>query len=45
MNDFEIADLAEQLEGLHEVVEVLQTLLHDCCCDEKDSKPTKKGKK
>jgi hypothetical protein len=43
MNDFEIADLAAQLEGLHEQVEYLLA-----CCEECDNcKPikTKKGKK
>ena len=41
MNDFEIAELAEQLAGLHEQIEYLLA-----CCESCDNcKPTKKGKK
>ena len=31
-----LEELSEQVAGLHQVVEVLETLLHDCCCDKKD---------
>jgi hypothetical protein len=49
MNDFEgeqvlseLTELKDQVAGLHQVVEVLETLLHDCCCDKKDGKKEKK---
>ena len=39
MNDFEIAELAEQLEGLHEVVEALSAGCGcDCTCKKKKGK-------
>ena len=37
MNDFEVKDLAEQLEGLHEVVEALLAKPSCCCKVEEDA--------
>jgi len=37
MNDFEVKDLAEQVEGLHQVVEALLEESCDCCCSSEDA--------
>tara|TARA_R100000008_G_scaffold1461_1_gene1210 strand:+ start:415 stop:525 length:111 start_codon:yes stop_codon:yes gene_type:complete len=36
MNDTELLELKDQVAGLHQVIEVLETLLHDCCCDKEE---------
>ncbi len=45
MNDFEVKDLAEQVEGLHQVVEALleHSDLHLCCCSSKDPDDGEEG--
>ena len=38
MNDLEVKDLAEQVEGLHQVVEaLLEESCATCCCSSKDA--------